>query len=89
MILKKIDCGKDQSSLFGPSSTVAAWLSCGSVLDPELGPKSEPCRTSKREAVQGLSDFRTAVLPAVGDIVDDRCYLYVVRKDASVPAGAC
>jgi len=39
---------------------------------------------------QGLSDFRTPALPAVGDIVDDRCYLYVAQKDPAVPfPGAC
>ena len=40
-------------------------------------------------ASQGLSDFRKAALPAVGEMIDEnRCYLYVTKRDDSLPTGA-
>ena len=39
-------------------------------------------------ALQGLSDFREATLPAVGQMIEDqRCYLYVTKADSNVPTG--
>ena len=37
---------------------------------------------------QGLSDFRGAELPALGGLIEDRCPLYDLKKDDSVPGGA-
>jgi hypothetical protein len=36
---------------------------------------------------QGLSDFRKAELPKLGGMLEDRCPLYRLKKDDSVPAG--
>ncbi len=36
---------------------------------------------------QGLSDFRTAELPGLGGMLDDRCPLYLLKKDDSAPGG--
>ena len=36
---------------------------------------------------QGLSDFRKAELPKLGGMLEDRCPLYRLKKDDSVPGG--
>ena len=37
--------------------------------------------------LQGLSDFRMAELPGLGGMLDDRCPLYLLKKDDSAPGG--
>ena len=37
---------------------------------------------------QGLSDFRKSELPKLGGMLEDRCPLYKLKKDVSVPGGA-
>ena len=65
-------------------------LSASSVSGSDIGacvrhPWLSACRLPLLR--QGLSDFRTAELPGLGGMLDDRCPLYRLKKDDTEPGG--